>query len=107
MHLHLRIHRWVVWWFVIGVVCGVVALVNILSRNLTRSQEDVVLILGLIHWILGGLVCYSLDAVRIEQRPAKTAKPNPPSPPRIGDEKEWHFASEFLQPGRRKRLLPR
>lgn len=106
MHLHLRIHHWVVWWFYIGLVCGTVALVNIFSRNLTRTQEDVVLALGAIHWILGGLVCYSVEAIKIET-PPKAAKPESPSSPRRSEEKEWHFASEFLQPGRRKRLLPR
>jgi hypothetical protein len=104
MHIHLRIHHWVVWWFYVGLVCGVVALVNILSRNLTRSQEDVVLVLGAVHWILGGLVCYSFEGIRIET-PKKKPDPAPPTPP--PDEKEWHFASEFLQSGRRKGLLPR
>ena len=106
MPLHLRVHHWVVWWFCIGLVCGTVALVNILSRNLTRSQEDLVLILGVIHWVLGGLVCYSFDGIKIES-PKSAPKPGPPSPAHPVEEKEWHFASEFLQPGWRKRLLPR
>jgi hypothetical protein len=106
MHLHLRIHHWVVWWFGIGLVCGIVAVVNILSRNLTRSQEDVVLALGAIHWILGGLVCWSVEAIRVET-PPKAEKPAQAPPTHPAKETEWHFASEFLQPGRRKRLLPR
>jgi hypothetical protein len=102
MHLHLRVHHWVVWWFCIGLVCGIVALVNILSRNLTRSQEDVVLALGVINWVLGGIVCYSFDGIRIENpSPAKKLEIRPDT------EKEWHSASEFLQPGRHKHLLPR
>jgi hypothetical protein len=106
MHLHLRIHHWVVWWFGIGLLCGIVAVVNILSRNLTRTQEDVVLVIGAIHWILGGFVCYAFEGVRVET-PSKPEKPVAPSAPHLSEEKEWHFASEFLQPGRRKRLLPR
>jgi len=106
MHIHLRIHRWVVWWFYIGLVCGVVALANIFSRNLTRSQEDIVLILGVIHWVLGGLVCYSFDGIKI-QSPKSAPKPDRPANARPKDEKEWHPASDFLQPGWRKRLLTR
>jgi hypothetical protein len=106
MYLHLRIHHWVVWWFVIGVVCGVVALVNILSRNLTRPQEDAVLVFGIINWVLGGLLCYSLEAVRVET-PPKALRNEPSESPHHEAETEWHPASDFLQPGRRKRLLPR
>ena len=41
MHVHfgLRIHRWVIWWFCLGLVVGVVALVNILFRDFPRTQE--------------------------------------------------------------------
>jgi hypothetical protein len=95
-----------VWWFAIGVVCGAVALVNILSRNLTRPQEDAVLVFGLINWVLGGLVCYSLEAVRVET-PPKPAKKDPPESPHYEVQTEWHPASDFLQAGRRKRLLSR
>src|SRR4051794_32797173 len=79
MHFHLRVHHWVVWWFGIGAVCAIVALANILSRNLTRSQEDVVLVIGAIHWILGGLVCYSFEAIPIEtpKRPSNETRSIP------------------------------
>jgi hypothetical protein len=36
-HIHLRIHHWVLWWFGVGIVCGVVALVNIFSRDLAGA----------------------------------------------------------------------
>ena len=105
MHIHLRVHHWVVWWVCIGLICGIVALVNILSRNLTRSQEDVVLVMGVIHWVLGGIVCYSFDGVRVQRTPQA---PKPDIRPDNHElETEWHSASEFLQPGRRKSLLPR
>ncbi len=104
MYLHVRIHYWVVGWFVIGVVCGAVALVNILSRNLTRAQEDAVLVFGVINWVLGGLVCYSLEAVRVEGPPIPPARDHSETPHNEA-ETEWHPASDFLQPGQRKRLL--
>jgi hypothetical protein len=105
MHIHVRVHHWVIWWFGVGLVCGTVALVNILSRNLTRSQEDVVLAMGVIHWVLGGIVCYSFDGVRILGK-ARPLEPQP-RPKTHEPETEWHSASEFLQPGRHKHLLPR
>ena len=33
MHFRVRIRHWVAWWFYVGVVCGVIALVNILGRR--------------------------------------------------------------------------
>jgi hypothetical protein len=50
----------------VGVACGAVAVVNILSRNLSRTQEDVILVIGAVFWVLGGVVCYACDAIRIE-----------------------------------------
>ena len=103
MYFHFKIHRWVVWWFYIGVVCGVVAIVNILNRHLTRTQEEVILLLGVMHWVLGGIACYFYDSVRIEKPIQKlpegdkaTAEP----------QKEWHAASDFLLPGGGQSLLP-
>ena len=58
MHIHVRIHRWILWWFYVGVACGAVAVVNILSRNVSRTQEDVILVIGALFWVLGGVVCY-------------------------------------------------
>lgn len=104
MHVHLRIHHWVLWWFNVGVVLGVIAVVNILMRDLTRSQERGILILGLLFWVLGGFVCHAFEAVRIVL---------PPEPHRqatnekIGErEKEWHPASDFVLPGNHKHSLP-
>jgi hypothetical protein len=67
MHIHFRIHHWVLWWFYVGVVCGVVALVNILSRDLSRTQERVILVIGMMFWLLGGLVAHAYDGVKIEK----------------------------------------
>src|SRR3954451_14677985 len=103
MHIHFRIRRWVLWWFYIGVVCGVVAVVNILDRNLTRTQEEVVLAIGLLHWALGGAVCYFYDSVKIDkaqQGPPRNITKEPLRQP------EWHAASDFMLPGGRKGLLP-
>ncbi len=66
IHLHIRVQRWVIWWLYVGIVCGVVATVNILSWNFTRSQEDIVLMVGLLFWSVGGLICWGLDGVHFQ-----------------------------------------
>jgi len=105
MQVRVRIHRWVVWWFYVGIVCGVVALINILGRSdLSRAQERIILLIGVVHWVLGGLVCYFFDAVRIEEGPPERPKNKEPSQTR--DLLEWHPASDFILPGTRKRVLP-
>ena len=54
MHIHLRVHHWVLWWFYVGVACGAVALVNFLVRDLTRTQERVIVAMGMLFWPAGG-----------------------------------------------------
>jgi hypothetical protein len=103
MYLHFKIHRWVVWWFYIGVICGVVALVNVLNRHLTRTQEEIILLIGVMHWVLGGLACYFYDSVRMEKPTEKVSDKNDGS---VEPQKEWHAASDFLLPGGRQSLLP-
>ncbi len=102
MHLHMRIHHWVLWWFYLGVICGIIALANILWRDLSPPQIKLVLAFGVLHWVLGGVVCYCLDSVKIE--------PSQPSrkgvEPRTAQQTEWHSASDFLLPGSRKSILP-
>jgi hypothetical protein len=63
----LHVRPWVRWWFYIGIFCGAVALANIFLRNLTGTQVDVVLFLGAMHWLLGGLVCWAWDGIKIEK----------------------------------------
>ena len=77
MHIHVRIHHWVLWWFGVGIVCGVVALVNIFSRDLTHIQDRVVLVIGVLFWLLGGLVCYAYDSVQIEGHSRPTTRKDP------------------------------
>ena len=101
-HIRIRIHRWVIWWLCIGVVCGAVALVNIFFRDLTRQQDRIILIVGVIHWVLGGFVCWAFDGVRVETVSLPDCKESTGSLP----EREWHSASEFLLPGGRKSVLP-
>jgi hypothetical protein len=103
MNIHLRIHRWVVWWFYTGVIAGLIVLVNILGHNLTGFQERLLLIIGAAFWLLGGLVCWAYESVKFEppSLPPPAQKPLSPS-----SEREWHPASHFLMPGRRKSLLP-
>ncbi len=52
VHIHLRIRRWVLWWLGLGVITGVVALLNVLVRNLTQRQDHVILFVGIAHWVL-------------------------------------------------------
>jgi hypothetical protein len=103
MHVRVRIHRWVIWWFCVGVAAGAVALVNIMVRDLPRTQERTVLIVGVLHWLVGGIFCYGFEGIKIEESP---------KPRRIREVlpvqrlNEWHSPSEFLLPGKRKSLLP-
>jgi hypothetical protein len=101
-HIHIRIHRWVIWWLCLGVVCGAIALVNILFRELTRTQDKVILLVGIVHWVLGGMVCWAYDGIRISSVPPREQEH--PAPVESG--REWHSASEFVQPGGRKSFLP-
>lgn len=103
MDVHIRVHRWVVWWFYASVAFGATAIANILGRDLTRRQERILLFLGVIYWVLGGLVSFACVSIRIE-------KPSPPPAqeevPKADSQKEWHAASDFLFPGGRKSILP-
>jgi hypothetical protein len=104
--LHHRVHirRWVAWWMVLGVVCGIVAVTNILEHSLTRAQERVLIVMGVLNWFLGGVICYASEGIRIEKPSHPEEKVAPKSLP-VHDE-EWHAASDFLLPGSRKSLLP-
>jgi hypothetical protein len=107
MHIHVRIHHWVLWWFYVGIVLGAIALVNIFFRDLSREQERIILIVGAMHWLLGGLVCYSCEGIQIE-RPRKPAETDKPVARRLVgfSQTEWHPASDFVLPGNRKSLIP-
>ncbi len=100
--MHIRIQRWVVWWFCLGVVAGAVAIVNILVRDLSQAQEKAVLLIGALHWLVGGLFCYGLKSLQIESYPPLR---NDNRPRGLTPQSEWHPASDFLLPGNRKSLL--
>ena len=104
MHFHVRIRHWVAWWFYVGVVCGVIALVNIVARDLSPTQKDVVLMVGAMFWLLGGLACYGCDGVKIEVPSQTCGIPTGPGTSR--QQMEWHCASEFVLPGNQKSILP-
>lgn len=69
VHIHLRLHHWVLWWFYVGVACGAVALVNIFMRELTRSQDHAILAIGILFWALGGAVCWASEAIQWQEPP--------------------------------------
>ena len=104
MHLEVRIHHWVLWWLYVGVVLGVIALANILGQNLTRPQEHLVLIIGVIHWALGGVVCWAFEGVHFA-KPTEPEKKGFITAATI-PEHEWHPASDFVLPGAAKHVLP-
>jgi hypothetical protein len=101
-HIHIRIHRWVIWWLCLGIVFGAIALVNILFRELTRTQEKAILLVGIVHWALGGVVCWAFESIKIS--PAPPPEQDHPSSGEAA--REWHPASDFVLPGSRKSLLP-
>lgn len=92
-HYHLHLHRWVVWWIYIGIVCSIVALVNILFRNLSPLQTAMVIVMGVLFWIIGGIVAYGYGGVLIvPMRHHSLVKHDSP-------EDEAHAATDFLFPG--------
>ncbi len=105
MHIHVHIKRWVIWWFYVGVICGVIAGANILGHSLTVFQERLLLIVGAAFWLLGGVVCWAYEAVAVEP-PAATAPTTTAKPAKSTSETVWHPASDFVLPGRRRSLLP-
>lgn len=104
MHLHVRVRRWVMWWFYVGIVCGAVAIGNILVRDFTRTQDHIILLIGLMHWAVGGAVCWALDGIYV-QRASQTPKDSLKTP-ESGTEKEWHPPSDFVLPGNAKHVMP-
>lgn len=72
MDVRIRVQHWVIWWLYTGVALGVIAIGNILGRDLSRGQIKIILFLGVIFWVLGGMVCYALQAVHFEH-------PSPPT----------------------------
>jgi len=91
------------WWLYVGIAVGAVVVGNMLAMNLTHRQMRIALFIGVVHWVLGGLICYVCDAVRIEQ---KSAQPREKQVWGNAPEKEWHSASDFLYPGGGKSMLP-
>ena len=70
------------WWFGIGVTCGVVALANILGRtDLSRIQEQAILLTGVAFWLLGGLVCYAFNGIRFDAPSQEPKHDEPPQNP--------------------------
>ena len=104
MHIHLRVHRWVLWWVCVGVIGGAIAVVNILAHHLTGTQDRILIVLGVAHWLLGGLVCWAFEGVKLETRPPS----NTPilETPQNSVATEFHPPSDFLLPGSRRSLLP-
>jgi hypothetical protein len=104
-YIHLRIRRWVAWWFYLGVICGVIAIANILGHQLTGAQDRILLVVGAANWLLGGIVCWAFESIKFESRDTSTP-PTVQNPAHQTGETEWHPPSDFLLPGKRQSLLP-
>ena len=103
MRIYPRVHHWPVWWLYAAAICAVVALVNVVDRDLSSVQLKVVIIIGALFWLLAGLGCYGYEDVRTG------IPPKAPLTSRVLKElqqREWHAASEFVLPGNRKSVLP-
>jgi hypothetical protein len=103
LHFHLRVQHWVVWWFYVGIACGVIALANVFLRHLSETDVKLVLFFGVLFWALGGAICYAVEGVKIVIPQGAGEHSNQPGAPFEG---EWHSASDFLLPGNRKSILP-
>src|ERR1035441_9868468 len=103
MNIHLRVRRWGIMWIYVGVVCGAIAVVNILGHQLTGAQDRLFVILGAAHWLLGGIVCWAFEGIKVE--PGRPSPPPIEKPLNAAPGTEWHPASDFLLPGGSQRLL--
>ncbi|HYA17702.1 MAG TPA: hypothetical protein VEF06_09565 [Bryobacteraceae bacterium] len=65
MPYQVHFRPWVLWWIYTGIVCGIVALVNILFRDLSSLQIAIVIGMGVLFWTVGGIVAYGYGGVRI------------------------------------------
>ena len=95
----LRVHRWVIWWIYVGLICGTIAVVNILAHSLTPRQDRILIVMGAAHWLLGGIVCWASEGVKMQSRDSSIAGQKAPE---TGPATEWHPASDFLIPGVRR-----
>ena len=101
--LRIRVRRWVMWWLFIGVVCGVIAVSIIIGDHLTPPQEKIVLLIGAAHWLLGGIVCWAFESVKVDKSDTSRMGKTPAGE---ASERYYHPASDFLLPGRRQSILP-
>ena len=74
MYLYARVHHWVLWWLYVRAVFGLIAVVNIATDNLTRTQERVILAMGILFWTLGGFVCHAYEGIKFERSPQPTTR---------------------------------
>ena len=102
MDIHIRISRWVVWWIGIGVAVGAIALANVIGRDLTRRQDQIILLIGVVHWVLGGLVCWAFDGIEVKE----PEKQRPTEAPRSEARTDSRTHSQFVMSGTRKSIMP-
>src|ERR1700689_4334161 len=96
MHIHTPFPRWVVWWLYAGLVFGVVILTNIFLHTRSAADEELILSMGLLHWVLAGFVCYGYGGIQVRGSSQQGLSGVQGDASRQG---EWHPASDFVLPG--------
>jgi hypothetical protein len=97
----VRFHRWVFWWFCLGIFGGIIALGNIFFLDLTHLEVKVILFFGLAHWLLGSLVCWAWEGVKLEpEKPVANAVRTSV----LAEKQEQNIAAELIR--RQNRLVP-
>src|SRR5437764_5600755 len=104
MLVRLRFHRWVIWWLVVGIIGGAIAITNLLAHHVTAAEDRILILMGAAHWVLGGIVCWAFEGVKMESAP-ESSSPAIENSRDSGAATEYHPASDFLLPGRRQSLL--
>ncbi len=97
MRIHVHMHHWVKVWILVGIICGAVAVANIFSRHLTDTQVDWILAVGVLNWVVGGLICYLWDAVEI-YIPSRSRRLSPRGESRYGSGLVAHDHHEHMLP---------
>lgn len=56
---------------------------NIFTRNLTRSQDRAILLVGIIFWAMGGILAWATEGIEHESYAVRRPSPAPHGTPAI------------------------
>jgi hypothetical protein len=102
MRFQTRIQHWIVDWLWLGMVCIIVALVNIFARPFSDRTASLVLFFTGLSWVIGGIICYGFEGIK---PPLPSGKAHSETPAGDAPVQEWHSASDFVIPGTRKTFI--